>query len=236
MLEVIPAIDLSDGKLCRLAIGGPAPVDAFRGDPLAAAEAFIATGVRWLHVVDVDLAFTGEARNVGVLRSIASLGARVQASGGMTMAREIESVLAAGAARAVLGSAALEDRAAVEDLVGRFGERLAVGLETEAGRVRPRGRHRVVDLDLVDTMSWLATVDAARFVHTNVRRVGELGGPDLEGLATVLGAGAPAISAGGIRSIADLVAVAGAGAEGAIVGRAALERKIDLAAALSALG
>lgn len=236
MFEVIPAIDVSDGRLCRLAIGGPAAVEAFGGDPIAAAEAYLEAGARWLHVVDVDLAFFGESRNLHVLRSIAAMGAHVQASGGMIAAEEIEASLDAGATRAVLGSGALVDHPGVEALIDGLGERLVLGVEVEAGRVRPRGRAREIDLDLRETVAWLSSAGAARLLHTNVRRVGGLAGPDLEGLAVVLAAGSPAISAGGIGSLEDLRAVATAGAEAAIVGRAALERRIDLAAARSALG
>ncbi|MBI3647841.1 MAG: bifunctional 1-(5-phosphoribosyl)-5-((5-phosphoribosylamino)methylideneamino)imidazole-4-carboxamide isomerase/phosphoribosylanthranilate isomerase PriA [Actinobacteria bacterium] len=225
--EVIPAIDVSGGRLCRMAIGGPAAVSEFGGDPLAAADAYVAAGARWLHVVDVDLAFTGEARNLDVLRSIAGLGASVQASGGITAAGEIDATLAAGAARAVLGSSALRDRDEAEELIDRFGDRLVVGIETEAGRIRSRRLGLDLDLDLGETIAWLAGTDAVRFLHTNVRRVGELAGPDLDGLVAVLQVGRPTIASGGVRSLDDLRAVAGTGAEGAVVGRALADGTLD---------
>ncbi len=226
--DVVPAIDVSGGKLCRLAMGGPAVLEAFGGDPLGAAEAMAAAGARRLHVVDLDLAFEGRARNLDVLRAIAGRGPPVQASGGVTAAGEVEAMLGAGADRVVLGSAALADRGATEALIERFGASLVVGVETEAGRIRPRGRGRWLDLDLAETMAWLAGTAAARFLHTSVRRVGHLADPDLEGLAAISRLGKPAIAAGGIGTIDDLRAVRDAGAEAAVVGRAAIEGKLDL--------
>lgn len=234
-LEVIPAIDVSDGKLCRMAIGGPAAVPEFGGDPVAAAEFFLAAGARWLHVVDVDLAFTGEARNLDVVRRIASLGTPIQASGGLRSKDEVHAVLDAGAARAVVGSGALVDRPLVARMIADLGKRLVAGVETEGGRIRPRGRSHDVDLDLAETVAWLAETGAARLLHTNVRLVGELSGPDLLGLRLVLGAGPPVVAAGGIATEEDLRAVAAEGAEAAVVGRAALEGRLDLSAAIAAL-
>ena len=233
--DVIPAIDVSDGKLCRMAIGGPAVVPEFGGDPVVAAESFLAAGARWLHVVDVDLAFAGEAGNLHVLRTIASLGAPVQASGGLQTVAEIRGALDAGAARAVVGSGALVNRALVAHLISELRERLVVGVETEGGRIRPRGRDHEVDLDLAETVAWLGETGAARLLHTNVRRVGDLSGPDLGGLRDVLRAGLPVVAAGGIATEEDLRAVADEGAEAAVVGRAALEGRLDLGAVIASL-
>ncbi len=109
--QVIPAIDVAGGRLARLSPDGPVAIEAFGGDPLAAARACLEAGATLLHVVDMDLAFSGEARNAGVLRSIAALGARVQAAGAIVDDREIAAALDAGSERVVLGSAALDDLA-----------------------------------------------------------------------------------------------------------------------------
>jgi len=138
--EVIPAVDVFGGRLARMGPAGPVPVEAFGGDPLAAARAFVEAGARWIHVVDLDLAFSGSARNLDVVRAIAGLGPRVQASGAIATAAEVEAALAAGAFRAVLGSAALSDPEAASELISSMGEALVVGIETEGGLIRPRGR------------------------------------------------------------------------------------------------
>lgn len=239
MFEVIPAIDVSGGRLARLSARGPVTLPAFGGDPVAAAGAFVSAGVTRLHVVDLDLATGGEARNLGVLGTIAALGARagvpVQASGGAATAGEVQLLLDAGADRAVLGSTALGDRVLVTGLAERLAGRLVIGVETDGDRIRSRGR-RPVDLPLTETLAWLGEVSAERFVVTAVPRVGQLSGPDLQGLRAVLALGRPTVGAGGVATTADIRAIRSAGAEGVIVGRAALEGSLDLAAALAAGG
>ena len=227
MFEVIPAIDLSGGRLARLTSRGPVPVDAFGGDAVAAAEFFVGVGVPRLHVVDMDLAVGGRARNLELIRAIVGLGAPVQASGGASTGAELELLLGTGADRAVLSSAALVERAQVDGLAERLGGRLVIGLETDADRIRSRGR-RSVDLPLDETLAWLARTAAERFVVTGLLRVGSLAGPDLDGLRSVAALGRPTLVAGGIAAPADVRALRTAGAAGAIVGRAALEGSIDL--------
>jgi len=239
VFEVIPAIDVSGGRLARLTARGPVMLPAFGGDPVAAAGSFVSAGAMRLHVVDLDLATGGEARNLEVLGTIAALGARagvpVQASGGTATAGEVQLLLDAGADRAVLGSTALRDRVLVTGLAERLAGRLVIGVETDGDRIRSRGR-RPVDLPLNDTLGWLGEVAAERFVVTSVPRVGHLSGPDLGGLRAVLALGRPTVGAGGVATTDDIRAIRSAGAEGVIVGRATLEGSLDLAAALAAGG
>lgn len=232
--EVLPAIDVAGGRLARYTPGGPAPIQAHGGDPIVAARACMDAGARWIHVVDMDLAFSGEARNLDVLRSIVALGARVQAAGAIVSDAEIEAALEAGAARVVLGSAALADMGAAAGSIGQFGQRLAVGIEVDGERIRARGR-RPTDLPLTDTLGSVVAAGVSRFVLTAVPRVSTLEGPDLGALAGMVAFGRPVIIAGGLATTDDLVAVRNAGAEGAIVGRAALEGGLDLAKAIATL-
>jgi phosphoribosylformimino-5-aminoimidazole carboxamide ribonucleotide (ProFAR) isomerase len=177
--------------------------------------------------VDLDLAFEGELRNAGVLEEIASLGPFVQAAGSIRSADAIRTLLAAGAARVVLGSAALADADAAAELLSIHGDRLVVGIEAEGGRIRSRGRHPV-DLDLMETLGWLVAGDARTFLVTAVDRVSGLGGPDVELVRRVARAGRPVLAAGGVSRTEHLEDLRAAGAGGALVGRAALEGTIDL--------
>ena len=237
--EVIPAIDLVGGRLGRIQAGHPVRVDAFGGDPVAAATAFVHAGARWIHLVDTDLAFTGHPAGLDAVREIAALPVRVQASGGLRTEEEVAAVLEAGAARAVLGSAALEDLDRAAALIEEHGERLAVGLEVDVDTVRPRGR-RDGAWPLGEVVAWAAGSGAARFVVTAVARVGERSGPDVTAIRAVAAAtGRPVIAAGGIASLDDLRAVAAAApsVEGAIVGSALYEGGgLDLAQALRSMG
>src|SRR6266540_2204010 len=140
--EVIPAIDVSNGRLARLHAGGLVPVEVFGGDPMAAGEAFVAVGAGWLHVVDLDLAFTGRPANLDLLGRLASLGVRVQASGGIVRRTDAEAALAAGADRVLLGSGALGEEWLPAALSGPLAEMLVMGLEVEGEVVRPRGNGR----------------------------------------------------------------------------------------------
>lgn len=232
---VIPAVDVSGGRLARSTASGPVPLDAFGGDALRAAQAFVDAGATWIHVVDMDRALTGSSANGDVLGRIAGLGVPVQASGGLASAADVQAALEAGATRAVLGSAGLADRDGVRALIERHGEALVVGIETDGSRIVPRGGEGA-ELPLWETLVWLGDLEVPRYLHTEVGRVGGLGGPDLDGVwALAKATGRPVLAAGGIRSLEDLRALAGleAGVEGAIVGRALYEG-LDLRTARAA--
>lgn len=231
--EVIPAIDAAAGRLVRMSGDDVVPLDAYGGDPVAAATAFVEAGAARLHFVDVDLARTTTPGSLEQLRAVAELGTPVQGSGGVTSAEQVETLLSAGADRVVLGSGALAFREATERLIASMGDRLCVGIEAEGQTIRPRGRG--AELPLWETLQWLAQVEVARYVITDVGRSGALSGPDLDGIwALATHTGRPVIASGGIRSIEDLRAVAGLGGavEGAIVGRA-LHESLDLRNALA---
>jgi phosphoribosylformimino-5-aminoimidazole carboxamide ribonucleotide (ProFAR) isomerase len=232
--EVIPAVDVAAGRLVRLTAGEPRPSGSFGGDPVAAARAFAAAGARWVHVVDLDLSLGEGAPDRDLVRSVADVGVWVQASGGIATHEAVRAAFDRGAARVVLGSAALEDPVAVEDLALRYGDRLAVGLEVDAGRIAPRGAGGEWPT-LTGALEWLAEGAAARFVVTAVPRVGGLGGPDLEAVSAVVALGRPVVAAGGVSSIDDLRALRALGAEGAIVGTAAVEGRLDIAGAIAEL-
>ena len=232
MFEVIPAIDVSDGALATFTPTGPEPVEAFGGNPMAAAEAAVAAGADRLHVVDIDLAFRGEARNLEIVAAIASLPVDVQAAGGIRTGDEVRAFFEAGATRVVLGSAALVDEDHATALLSAEGPRLAVGIEVDEGRIRSRGRDPV-DLPLMETLGWVVSAGPSALLVTSVTRVGEGTGPDLELVRRVARAGRPVLAAGGVASIADLHDLRAAGAVGAVVGRAALEGSLDLTAAIA---
>jgi phosphoribosylformimino-5-aminoimidazole carboxamide ribotide isomerase/phosphoribosylanthranilate isomerase len=229
--EVIPAIDIAGGRLARLSADGPVPLEAHGGDPIAAANACLMAGARRLHVVDMDLAFSGEPRNADVLGAIVALGARVQVAGAIEEDRQIDAALEAGSERVVLGSAALTDLDDTGRLIERYGERLVIGIEVDGDRIRARGR-RTTDLPLLETLSAVHAAGAARSVVTNVGRVSTMTGPDVGALSIAVGLGLAAIAAGGIATVGDLAIVRDVGAEGAIVGRAVLEGRLDLTLAI----
>jgi phosphoribosylformimino-5-aminoimidazole carboxamide ribonucleotide (ProFAR) isomerase len=229
VFSVLPAIDLTQGRLGMYTLDGPRPVDAFGGDALAAARAFADAGARWFHVVDMDLAFTGEPVNEQVIASIheAHPGVSLQCSGGVRDRETVDRMLAAGAFRVVMGSAALADEDALSAIIGDLGDRVLVSVEVAEGRIRSRGRDPV-DLDLMTSLGWLTAAGARGFVVTALALVGSKEGPDVGVIRRVARSGAPTMAAGGIGSLADLSAVRTAGASGAVVGQAAFEGSLDL--------
>ena len=233
--EVIPALDVAGGRLVRVTGSGQVAASMFGADPLAAAHAFVDAGATRLHVVDVDLARTGAIANADVVGAVSGLGVPVQASGGVRTDEQVDALLARGAERVVLGSAALHDREGAEELVRRFDDRLVVGLEADGQTVRPRGTD--LELPLRDLLVWLAGLEVRRYLFTEVERVGALEGPDLDGIRAFAEVSpAPVVVAGGIRGVDDLRAVAALDGriEGAVIGRALYEG-LDLRAAIVAV-
>ena len=232
VFEVIPGIDVSDGVLAAFTPTGPRALKAYGGNPLVAAEAAVAAGARWLHVVDMDLAFRGEARNVEIVAAIASLPVAVQAAGGVRTADQVGVLFEAGATRVVLASAALADEDRATALMSAEGSRLVVGIEVDEERIRSRGPD-AVDMPLMETLGWVVGAGASALLVTSIARVGERTGPDLELVGRVARAGRPLFAAGGVASVADLHDLRAAGAVGAVVGRAAIEGSLDLSAAFA---
>ena len=233
--DVIPALDVAGGRLVSLTSSATVPVRAFDADPLVAAAAFVRAGASRLHLVDVDLARSGEVGNAEILRAVSELGVPVQASGGVRSADQVEALLARGAERVVLGSAALATHGEAEGLVRSFADRLVVGIEADGPTVRPRGTD--TELPLSDLLVWLASLNVRRYLFTEIGRVGGLEGPDLDGISAFAEYSAvPVVVAGGIRGVEDLRSVAALGGqiEGAVVGRALYEG-VDLADALVAV-
>jgi len=232
---LLPAIDIRDGRCVRLVQGDFAQETVYDTDPVEVAERYRDDGAEWLHVVDLDAALEGEPRNRAVVRAvIEAAGIPVQASGGIRSLDAIEAALSAGAARVVVGTQALLDPAFVPDAVARFGDRVAVGLDVRGDRLQARGWTEDAG-ELWATLARLDEAGVARYVVTDVAKDGMLQGPNVELLARV-GAATPAriVASGGIASLADLSAVAEAGADACIVGKALYARAFTLPEALDA--
>jgi phosphoribosylformimino-5-aminoimidazole carboxamide ribonucleotide (ProFAR) isomerase len=234
--EVFPAIDVAHGRLVSVSGGGVRPVDVFGGSPLAAAEAFVGAGARWLHVVDVDRADGGDP-DLRLLQRIAGLGAAVQASGGIESSEAARRALDAGATRVVLGSAMLEDADRMRPLVDELGEGCVLGIEAEGDVIEPRSGAGI-RLPLLETLDAVRELGATRYLYTGLARVATQGGPDLAGVETAARAlGRPVVAAGGIRGAADALALRDLGpdvVDGVVVGRALYEGA-DLRTILSAV-
>ena len=233
---VYPAVDISRGRCVRLLQGRFGSETVYSEDPVEVAASFCRAGAAWLHVVDLDGARTGEPRNRPLLVDVVRAAkCAVQASGGVRAAADVAELLAAGAARVVLGTVALEDPGALAELCRNHGSRVAVSLDARGGLLQSHGWTVGTGTAVLDVVAEVSALGAWGFVYTNVERDGTMAGPDLAGLQAVLEATAlPVIASGGISSLEELRAVAKLGAAGAIVGRALYEGTFSIPEAIAA--
>jgi phosphoribosylformimino-5-aminoimidazole carboxamide ribotide isomerase len=229
---VIPAIDVLEGRCVRLLEGRRERVTIEGGDPVAAVERFAGEGASYLHVVDLDGAFSGRTTPGLVERVVAAAGGvPVQVGGGLRDEPAIEAALAAGAARAIVGTAALAG-SSLSLLAERFGEQLIVAVDARNGKVVAEGWAAESELTAAELARQCADAGVRRLLVTSTSRDGSLAGPDLGLLAEVSEAGLPVLAAGGIASLDDLDRLRDLGCEGAVVGSALWSGRFSLAEAL----
>ncbi|HEY1688180.1 MAG TPA: 1-(5-phosphoribosyl)-5-[(5-phosphoribosylamino)methylideneamino]imidazole-4-carboxamide isomerase [Solirubrobacteraceae bacterium] len=237
-----PAVDILGGKAVRLTKGDFDDRKVYEQDPFDAAASWVSQGASYLHVVDLDGAKAGEPRNLEHLKRIASeLQVPVQYGGGLRSAAAIEQALQAGAARAILGTAAFKDPELLSLALQRWPGQVLVSVDSRGGKVATAGWTQTSEMATVQAIETLVEHGACDLVHTDVDRDGMLGGPDLDGVLAVARAarGGSLIYSGGIGAIEDLQALAELqepALSGVIVGKALYERRFTVAEALATLG
>ncbi len=238
MFELYPAVDIRDGRAVRLTQGRADEQTVYADDPVEAAQRFVDAGATWLHVVDLDAAFTGEPRNRHLIeRIVAATGCRVQASGGVRTLDDVEASVAYGAQRVVIGTMALTDPSFVQQALDAVGPRIAVGLDARGSVLQARGWTEEAG-DLFEALERFTAMGVPRFVYTDVARDGMLEGPNLDMLRQVADATTAQVTAsGGVSSLDDLRVLAHCHerVDAAIVGKALYSGAIDLSDALLAV-
>jgi len=237
-LELLPAVDVKDGRAVRL-VQGELAKESIYGAPLEVALEFQAAGAEWLHLVDLDAAF-GRGSNATLLAEVVgALDIKVELSGGIRDDESLRRALATGCTRVNLGTAALEDPQWTERVIGEFGDRIAVGLDVRGHVLAARGWTKEGG-DLFETLARLDKDGCARYVVTDVTKDGTLAGPNLELLQSVCAAtNKPVVASGGISSLTDIQALCdlnATGVEGAIVGKALYAGAFTLQEALKVTG
>jgi 1-(5-phosphoribosyl)-5-[(5-phosphoribosylamino)methylideneamino] imidazole-4-carboxamide isomerase/N-(5'phosphoribosyl)anthranilate isomerase len=234
-LELLPAVDVADGKAVRLT-QGEAGSETDYGDPVDAAMTWINAGAEWIHLVDLDAAF-GRGENRAILREVvnAATSVKIELSGGIRDDASLEAALEAGATRVNLGTAALEDPEWTARVIDRFGDAIAVGLDVRGTTLAARGWTKEGG-DLWEVLARLEDAGCSRYVVTDVTKDGTLKGPNIELLKQVMErTEKPVVASGGIsnlQDITDLRALVGLGLEGAILGKALYAGKFTLEQAL----
>ena len=234
-LILLPAVDISGGKAVRLT-QGEAGTETNYGDPVDAATDFARQGAKWIHLVDLDAAF-GRGSNASVLRRVIKQvkGVSIELSGGIRDDATLEAALESGAARINLGTAALENPEWAADVIARYGEAIAVGLEVRGTTLAARGWTQEGG-DLWAVLDRLEAAGCSRNVVTDVTKDGTLKGPNHELLRDgTARTPKPVVASGGVSSLADIAALRDLvplGVEGAIVGKALYAGAFTLAEAL----
>lgn len=236
---VIPAIDLSEGRVVRLRRGDMKHCTVYSDEPAAVARRWEEAGAEIIHVVDLDGAVSGRLRNLDGLRAIRdATSVKIQFGGGLRSAEAISAAIDAGADWVVLGTVALEDAELLRAVLERWGERVTVAVDAREGRVAVRGWTRSSSVDAVEMARRMEAVGVARLLCTDVATDGMLAGPNLEGLRRIAEAvDVSIIASGGVSSIDDIRALRAlepVGVIGVVVGRALYEGRIDLAEAIAA--
>jgi phosphoribosylformimino-5-aminoimidazole carboxamide ribotide isomerase len=233
-VDLLPAIDIRNGRVVRLSQGERARQTVYGDDPVAVAERFLEQGARWIHVVDLDRAF-GTGDNLPAVRRIAErVGGqlRLQLGGGLRSKDLILEALDLGYARAVIGTAAAADPNFVPEMLAVVGPaRLAVGIDARNGLVAVRGWTETSTTRTEDLARQVVSAGIETVIYTDIGRDGMLSGPDLAGAVALRTVGARVIVSGGISGSADVLAVCQAGLDGVIVGRALYEGRLTLSEA-----
>lgn len=233
-LELIPAIDLKGGKCVRLQEGIASKATEYGDDPLAMALHWEALGATRLHLVDLDGAFEGESAHLRIAESIfRALKIPVQFGGGLRSLKQIETILDLGAARAIVGTVAVDNPDIVQEAAKRHPDAVVVGIDARQGSVVLRGWVEKSGVRAVDLARRMKEIGIGRIIYTDVARDGMLSGVNFEETENICRqAGIRVIASGGVSSVQDIRTLwerRGCGIEGVILGRALYDRKVDFA-------
>jgi len=236
-MDILPAIDLLDGRCVRLIQGRYDRVINYDNDPLEVAGRFACSGARWLHVIDLDGARAGEIRNLAAVRRIvAETGVQVQFGGGVRDEAAIDAALEAGARRVIVGTRALQDwdwfeRVAREP---RHAGRIALGLDARVGKLAVAGWTRDTEKTALEVVRAVADWPLAGLVYTDIGRDGLLLGPNLNVIEMVARAATvPVFASGGVVDLEDVLALSRIAVQGVVIGRALYEGSLKLEDALA---
>jgi phosphoribosylformimino-5-aminoimidazole carboxamide ribotide isomerase len=240
-MEVIPAIDLLDGKCVRLYQGDYQQSRVFNENPVTVARQWAEQGATRLHLVDLDGAKAGKLVNLATIEAIArAIDIPVQVGGGLRDGESVGNLLKIGVDKAILGTIAVENPDLVSELGQRFPNRIIVGIDARDGKVATRGWLETSTLEAIELAKQMQDRGVASIIYTDIHRDGTLAGPNMEALRELAEAiELPVIASGGIGSLTNLLSLLSLeaiGVTGVIVGRALYTGEVDLGEAIRAIG
>ena len=237
-MEIIPAIDIRDGRCVGLYQGDYGQQTIFDDDPTAVALMWLSEGARWLHIVDLDGAASGEPRNIATIEEIVKVSRLpVELGGGIRREDVAEEVLSKGVNRVILGTLAVENPGLVERLCRRFGEAVIVTLDVRDGKIATHGWLKDTSVHVLEFAKDMVEVGVRRFICTDIKRDGTLTEPDFDMASRLIAeTGVPIIASGGICRMEHLAKLKELFVEGVIIGKALYTGDIDLREAMTNFG
>ncbi|NJM97931.1 MAG: 1-(5-phosphoribosyl)-5-[(5-phosphoribosylamino)methylideneamino]imidazole-4-carboxamide isomerase [Phormidesmis sp. RL_2_1] len=240
-MDVIPAIDLLEGRCVRLFQGDYAQSQVFSDNPVAVARQWEAEGATRLHLVDLDGAKAGKPENWQAISAIAqAVDLPIQVGGGLRDADRVSALFELGVQYAILGTVAVENPELVGQLCQQFPGQIIVGIDAREGKVATRGWLETSEVMAVELAQRMGEMGAAAIIYTDIKRDGTLEGPNLDALRTLATAiDTPVIASGGVSALSDLLSLLGlvpAGVTGVIVGKALYTGDVSLKQAIRAVG
>lgn len=237
-MTIYPAIDIKGGRCVRLTQGRADQETVYSENPSEVAAEFKRAGAEWVHVVDLDGAFTGESKNLSTVRMIAALGLKIQLGGGMRTRLAVERAIGIGATRIVIGTRAAESEDFIAELVKQHAGRIAVGIDAKNGQVAVKGWVDTTTKSAIDLAKRMDALGVRTLIYTDIGTDGMLTGPNLLAQETMLQTvKCNVIASGGVSQQADVSAIQLLTAkyrnlDGVIIGKAIYEKRVDVAEAL----
>lgn len=235
---ILPAIDIKDGNCVRLYKGDFSTVHKVAESPLVTAKQFASAGARWIHMVDLDGAKTGDRKNTSIFLEVAEKsGLKVELGGGIRSMKTISYYLERGVSRIILGSAAVKNPALVKEAVSTFGEQIAVGIDAKNGQVATEGWLDTSDVNYIDLAKAMEQAGVRYIIYTDIARDGMQQGVNLEQLAKINEAvSCNIIASGGVRDLTDVDQCSALGLYGMICGKSIYAGSLSLEEAVKAAG
>ncbi len=234
---IFPAIDIKDGQCVRLIQGRAEDKTVYSNEPQAVAQSFVQKGAKWLHIVDLDGAFTGKPTNIEAIKTIAeNIDIPFQVGGGLRDLAGVEMLLGLGASRVIIGTKAVKNPDFIKELLDKFGaQRIVLGLDAKENMVATEGWVNTSPISAFDFGCQMKELGIEYAVYTDISRDGLLQGPNFLATQNMTETGLKIIASGGVSSINDLLELKNmeeSGVIGAIIGKAIYDGKIDLVEAI----
>lgn len=233
-MRIYPAIDIIGGKCVRLKKGDYSQKTTYAENPIDVAKKWESLGGEFIHVVDLDGAKSGDMPNFELISNIAaSVSVPIEVGGGIRNMQCVEKYLNAGVERVILGTSALRNSELVDEVVKKYGSRVAVGIDAKDGMVAVSGWEDVSDVAAVDFAKQMESKGVSCIIYTDIATDGMLMGPNLSAMKEMVKAvNMDVVASGGVTSIKDVESLADIGVEGAIIGKALYTDNIDLKEAI----